>query len=90
MKKIAVVGLGYVGLPLAAAFGAMRDIVGFDINARRISELRQGVDHTREVSAEELEEVKGLSFTDSVDGIRDCQILSLLCQLLLTHIKRLT
>ena len=74
MKKIAVVGLGYVGLPLAAAFGEKREIVGFDINAKRIAQLNEGVDFTREVSKEELAVSKGLSFTDSIDGIRDCQI----------------
>ena len=50
MKKIAVIGLGYVGLPLAAAFGEKREIVGFDINSNRIAELKDGVDFTREVS----------------------------------------
>lgn len=74
MKKIAVVGLGYVGLPLAAAFGEKREIVGFDISSKRIAELRDGVDFTREVSSEELAASSGLSFTDSVEGIRDCQI----------------
>ena len=74
MKKIAVVGLGYVGLPLAAAFGEKRDIVGFDINPKRIAELKDGVDYTREVSRDELAASKGLSFSDSLDGIRDCQI----------------
>ncbi|MDP4532077.1 Vi polysaccharide biosynthesis UDP-N-acetylglucosamine C-6 dehydrogenase TviB [Marinobacter salarius] len=74
MKKIAVVGLGYVGLPLAAAFGEKREVVGFDINAKRIAELKDGVDFTREVSREELAISKGLSFADSLDGIRDCQI----------------
>lgn len=74
MKRIAVVGLGYVGLPLAAAFGEKRDVVGFDINPKRIAELKDGVDFTREVSKEELAVSKGLSFTESLDGIRDCQI----------------
>jgi UDP-N-acetyl-D-galactosamine dehydrogenase len=74
MKKIAVVGLGYVGLPLAAAFGEKRDVVGFDINPKRVAELKDGVDFTREVSKEELAVSKGLSFTESLDGIRDCQI----------------
>lgn len=54
MKRIAVIGLGYVGLPLAAAFGVKHDIVGFDINPKRIAELKDGVDLTREVSQEEL------------------------------------
>ncbi|MDF0748971.1 Vi polysaccharide biosynthesis UDP-N-acetylglucosamine C-6 dehydrogenase TviB [Marinobacter sp. 71-i] len=74
MKKIAVVGLGYVGLPLAAAFGEKRDVVGFDINAKRIAELKDGVDFTREVSREELATSKGLSFADTLEAIRDCQI----------------
>ena len=74
MKKIAVVGLGYVGLPLAAAFGEKRDVVGFDINPKRVAELKDGVDFTRAVSKEELAVSKGLSFTESLDGIRDCQI----------------
>jgi UDP-N-acetyl-D-galactosamine dehydrogenase len=74
MKKIAVIGLGYVGLPLAAAFGEKREIVGFDINSKRIAELKDGVDFTREVSREELAAAPGLSFTDDLEGIRDCQI----------------
>jgi len=74
MKKIAVVGLGYVGLPLAAAFGEKREVVGFDINTRRIAELKDGVDFTREVSSEELATARYLSFTDSLDGIADCQV----------------
>src|SRR5690606_34456624 len=74
MKKIAVVGLGYVGLPLAAAFGEKRAVVGFDINHKRIAELKDGVDFTREVSADELAASKYLSFTDSLEGIADCQI----------------
>ena len=73
MKKIAIIGLGYVGLPLAAAFGEKREVVGFDINTKRIAELKKGVDFTREVSPEELAASTGLSFTDSVEGIRDCQ-----------------
>src|SRR5690606_27136410 len=74
MKKIAVIGLGYVGLPLAAAFGEKREIVGFDINAKRIAELKDGVDFTREVSREELAASTGLSFTDALEEVRDCQI----------------
>jgi UDP-N-acetyl-D-galactosamine dehydrogenase len=74
MKKIAVIGLGYVGLPLAAAFGEKRQIVGFDINSRRIADLKDGFDFTREVSREELAAASGLSFTDNLEGIRDCQI----------------
>ena len=74
MKKIAVIGLGYVGLPLAAAFGEKREIVGFDINSKRVLQLKDGVDVTQEVSREELSAASGLSFTDNLEGIRDCQI----------------
>jgi UDP-N-acetyl-D-galactosamine dehydrogenase len=74
MKKIAVIGLGYVGLPLATAFGEKRRVVGFDINSKRIADLKEGVDFTREVSREELAAASELSFTDNLEGIRDCQI----------------
>lgn len=74
MKKIAVVGLGYVGLPLAAAFGEKRDVVGFDINKKRVAELKDGFDFTREVSREELAAAEELSFTDQMESIADCQI----------------
>ncbi|WP_303290703.1 Vi polysaccharide biosynthesis UDP-N-acetylglucosamine C-6 dehydrogenase TviB [Marinobacter sp. SS5-14b] len=74
MKKIAVIGLGYVGLPLAVAFGEKRPVVGFDINAKRIAELKQGEDFTREVSSEELAAASQLSFTDSLDDIAGCTV----------------
>lgn len=74
MKNIAVIGLGYVGLPLAAAFGEQRSVKGFDINSKRIAELKDGVDFTREVSPEELKSASKLSFTDSLEEIRDCDI----------------
>ncbi len=74
MKKIAVIGLGYVGLPLAAAFGEKRDVVGFDINAKRIADLTDGFDYTRELSVEELAAAKGLTFTSSLEDVRHCQV----------------
>lgn len=60
---IAIVGLGYVGLPLAVEFGKHRPVIGFDIKADRIAELEAGRDHTREVDAAELAEARHLSFT---------------------------
>src|SRR5688500_18930856 len=54
MDKIGIIGLGYVGLPLAVEFGKVMDVVGFDINKDRIQELKKGFDRTREVDAEEL------------------------------------
>jgi UDP-N-acetyl-D-galactosamine dehydrogenase len=74
MKKIAVIGLGYVGLPLAVAFGEKRQVVGFDINAKRIAELRNGEDFTREVSPEELSAAPQLALTGSLDDIADCTV----------------
>ncbi|MFU1913177.1 Vi polysaccharide biosynthesis UDP-N-acetylglucosamine C-6 dehydrogenase TviB [Bordetella avium] len=61
--KLAVVGLGYVGLPLAVEFGKKRSVIGFDINTRRIDELRAGRDHTLEVDDQELAEAKHLRYT---------------------------
>lgn len=61
--NLAVVGLGYVGLPLAVEFGKRRKVLGFDVNARRISELRAGSDRTLEVDARELAEARQIEFT---------------------------
>lgn len=74
MKKIAVIGLGYVGLPLAVTFGEKRPVVGFDINAKRITDLNEGVDFTREISREELADARNLLFTASLDDIGDAQV----------------
>ncbi|MFU8778393.1 MAG: Vi polysaccharide biosynthesis UDP-N-acetylglucosamine C-6 dehydrogenase TviB [Roseovarius sp.] len=62
-ETIAVIGLGYVGLPLAVEFGKKRPVIGFDINSARIAELRAGRDATREVAAEELAEAQHLTLT---------------------------
>ena len=70
--RIGVVGLGYVGLPLAVEFGKKYPTVGFDINAERVAELEGGTDSTLECSSEELAEVKHLSYTSSVDAIANC------------------
>jgi len=74
-KKIAVIGLGYVGLPLAVAFGKYRATVGFDINTRRVQELQSGKDHTLEVSAEELTGAQHLSFTADKAALADCDVI---------------
>lgn len=70
--KLAIVGLGYVGLPLAAEFGRQRSVVGFDINQRRVDELKAGNDFTLEVSSEELVGAKHLRYTTSIDELRAC------------------
>jgi UDP-N-acetyl-D-glucosamine/UDP-N-acetyl-D-galactosamine dehydrogenase len=72
--KIAVIGLGYVGLPLAVEFGKLRPVVGFDINPARIAELQSGADGTLEVSPEELATAQQLAFTYNVEDLRDCQV----------------
>lgn len=70
--NLAVIGLGYVGLPLAVEFGKKRPVVGFDINTARIAELQSGNDFTLEVSEVELKEASGLSYTASLNDLRDC------------------
>lgn len=70
--QLCVIGLGYVGLPLAVEFGRHRRVVGFDIHQRRISELRQGRDHTLEVSPEELAQASQLSFTADPAELQAC------------------
>lgn len=67
---IAVIGLGYVGLPLAVEFGKHRLVIGFDINAQRIAALSDGHDHTREVEPEELAEARHLVFTSDPERLR--------------------
>ena len=73
-KTIAIVGLGYVGLPLAVEFGKKRTTVGFDINPRRIEELRSGQDHTLECSPEELAEAPHLHCTADTEELKQAQI----------------
>ncbi len=70
--KLSIVGLGYVGLPLAVEFGRKRSVVGFDINRRRISELREFNDFTLETDKDELVAAKHLTYTTNIDDLRDC------------------
>jgi UDP-N-acetyl-D-galactosamine dehydrogenase len=72
--KIAIVGLGYVGLPLAVEFGKRYDTLGFDINAARVEELRGGADSTLEVDAQEMSLATRLQFTATLDDIRGCNV----------------
>ncbi len=73
-KKIAIIGLGYVGLPLAVEFGKYQHVVGFDINQERIAELKTGQDHTLECSPEQLRSATHLSYTSQLDDLKVCQI----------------
>ena len=68
--KVAVIGLGYVGLPLAVEFGKKRSVVGFDINTKRIAELKNGHDHTLETEVEELQAAEFLRFTTQLEDLR--------------------
>lgn len=70
MNKIGVIGLGYVGLPLAVEFGKKIDVVGFDINQERIEELKKGFDRTREVEPEELKASGKLHFSNQLDDLK--------------------
>jgi UDP-N-acetyl-D-glucosamine/UDP-N-acetyl-D-galactosamine dehydrogenase len=73
-KKIALIGLGYVGLPLAVELGKKRTVVGFDINQTRINDLKNGNDLTLEITSEELKEATHLSYTINLDDVKNCEI----------------
>lgn len=72
--RLGIIGLGYVGLPLAVEFGKQFDTVGFDINAHRISELHKGYDNTMELSADDVAAAHRLQFTSTVDDLRACNV----------------
>ena len=73
-KKIAVIGLGYVGLPLAVEFGKIRHVLGFDINNHRISELLAGKDSTLEVTSEDLQNATKLEFSSDKTSLEECGV----------------
>lgn len=73
-KRIAVIGLGYVGLPLAVTFGQIRAVTGFDIDAARIAELQSGHDRTRETTAQELSGATHLSYSSTLEDMRACGV----------------
>ncbi len=72
--RIAILGLGYVGLPLAAEFGKHYPTVGFDINKARLEELQSGVDSTLEVSSEELAEATQLTYSAEISALQECNV----------------
>lgn len=72
--KVAIIGLGYVGLPLAVEFGKKYPVVGFDINKARLAELSKGHDSTLEVDDQELAEAKHLSYSSSLDDLKACNV----------------
>lgn len=73
-SKVAVIGLGYVGLPLAVEFGKKRPVLGFDINEERVAQLRSGVDVTKETDAGELAQANQLNFSTNLEELRECGV----------------
>ena len=87
-NRIGIVGLGYVGLPLAVEFGKQFDTIGFDINTARIEELKNSKDSTLEVEPELLAEATQLSFTSQLDDIAGCNIYIVTVPTPIDHVKR--
>jgi len=73
-KTIAIIGLGYVGLPLAVEFGKVRPVIGFDINPARIAELQSGQDHTLECSPAELAQAQYLHYSANPQDLQQAQV----------------
>ena len=67
--KLGIIGLGYVGLPLALAFAQKREVIGFDVNKDRIKKLKSGVDKNKEFSKKEIKEAKSLKLTDNKNDL---------------------
>jgi UDP-N-acetyl-D-galactosamine dehydrogenase len=96
--KLAIIGLGYVGLPLAHAFASKYEVVGFDINQKRIDELNQGIDATKELTPEQLKSVlpahnknlstSHLTLSTNMEDIRDCNIYIITVPTPIDHHKR--
>lgn len=73
-KTIAIIGLGYVGLPLAVEFGKVRPVLGYDISFKRIEELKSGQDHTLETTSQDLQQAQYLRFSHQLQDLRACSI----------------
>lgn len=73
-EKIGIVGLGYVGLPLAVEFGKKYPVVGFDLNIERVCQLAMGIDYTREVDKDHLKSSPNLSFSHHADDLKECTV----------------
>jgi UDP-N-acetyl-D-galactosamine dehydrogenase len=73
-SKLAILGLGYVGLPLAIEFGKKRKVIGFDSNKDRVNQLKNSQDLNLEISSDEFKQSVNLSFTNNIDDIKDCKI----------------
>ena len=73
-SSIAIIGLGYVGLPLAVEFAKKRKVIGYDINETRINELKKGIDNTLETSSLELKNATHLRFSNNLEDLNECEI----------------
>lgn len=73
-KTLAIIGLGYVGLPLAVEFGKRRAVIGFDINPKRVAELRSGEDHTLECSRSELKDARHLRYSSTPEDLKAAEV----------------
>jgi UDP-N-acetyl-D-glucosamine/UDP-N-acetyl-D-galactosamine dehydrogenase len=87
-KDICIIGLGYVGLPLAVEFGKKRKVIGFDINMNRVNALISGFDSTLETTSEELAEAIYLRYTNSLMEIKDCEIYIVTVPTPINHLKK--
>ena len=87
-KKIAILGLGYVGLPLAVEFGKKRQVVGFDVDERRVNSLKAGIDATMECSSEDLDRAEYLVFTNDESAIADCEIFIITVPTPIDHVNQ--
>lgn len=86
--KLGIIGLGYVGLPLAVEFGKVRETIGFDINQKRVDELNQGQDHTLEVYPEELKAAKYLTYTTQLADLKQCNFFIVTVPTPIDHVNR--
>lgn len=86
--KLAIIGLGYVGLPLAVEFGKSRAVLGFDINQARIAELKSGQDSTLEVEPENLALAKQLSYSSNMEDLKSCSIFIVTVPTPVDHVNR--
>ena len=76
--NLAIIGLGYVGLPLALEFGKKRQVIGFDIEKKRIKELKSGIDKNSEVTTNQINNIKKLNFTSNIGDLKsaNCYIIT--------------
>ena len=88
MKQLGIIGLGYVGLPLAVEFGKIRPTLGFDINESRIKELLKNHDSTKECSKNEIKSAKNLSFTCNVDDLHNIDVYIVTVPTPIDNVKR--